>query len=483
MPDKKKISELQSVVLGNSDYFAVAHDNSGVRQSGKVSTTEVGQKINGGIEYSGINKKIIEHQNLIAAINDLQSYIIDSVLPSDSVSASLATIPDGANNVVLKSWKTTIIPVQASGTPSPSNPLPITGRTQIVATRTGKNLLGGSKLLANAQGHLPNGVTDTENKTFTFAASETPADGTSFTQGITFKTNTRYTLIFTIKKSTGTGANIRVRYTDGNYINLSVSTTDKEVIVYNTVANKTLQDIRKYSGSGNTTLYYDECAVLEGVLTADDLAAYIGESKTINLGQMVLGGELDITNGSVEIDHDLFTFDGSEGWTATDTHIFRTITTGNNWLPVNAANWAKGFLSNILQTDTRATGSTSDKLPDHSFYITSQYLYVRCDEYDLAGFEAALGTNNLQIYAPKSTTSSLTTQAEEFRTFKGDNGFYTDCGDSTVEYRADIALYIAKNSGGGNRSLGLMMNPMSQPEETSEEDTEQEEIDNGSNER
>lgn len=424
MPDKKKISELQSVVLGNSDYFAVAHDNSGVRQSGKVSTTELGQKVNGGIEYSGINKKIIDHQNPIAAINDLQNYILDSVLPSDSVSASLATIPDGADNVALKSWKTTINPIQASGTPSPSNPLPITGRTQIVATRTGKNLLGGSKLLANAQAHLPNGVIDTENKTFTFSASDTPPEGTSFSQGITFKQNTRYTLIFTVKKNTsGTGTNIRIRYTDGNNVNLSVSNVgQKETIVYNTVSGKTIQDIRKYSGSNTTTLYYDECAVLEGVLTADDFVAYVGESKTISLGQNVFGGELDIITG-----------EGVSDWINIDSYDGETIS--EPWLCSEAV---------------YAPGSTPP--------IGSQVVYK--------------ATSGIQF----------TTTAEEFRTLKGDNGFYTDCGDSTVEYRADIALYIAKNSGGGNRSLGLMMNPMSQPEETSEE-IEQEDFDNGSNER
>lgn len=424
MPDKKKISELQSVVLGNSDYFAVAHDNSGVRQSGKVSTTEVGQKINSGIEYSGINKKIIDHQNPIAALNDLQNYIIDSVLPSDSVSASLATIPDGADNVALKSWKTTINPIQASGTPSPENPLPITGRTQIVATRTGKNLLGGSKLLANAQAHLPNGVTDTENKTFTFSASDTPPEGTSFSQGITFKQNTRYTLIFTVKKNTsGTGTNIRVRYTDGNNVNLTVANVgQKETIVYNTVSGKTIQDIRKYSGSNTTSIYYDECAVLEGVLTADDFVAYVGESKTISLGQNVFGGELDIITG-----------EGVSDWINIDSYDGETIS--EPWL-CSEAEYAPGT--------TPPTGS--------------------------------------QVVYKATSGTPFATVAEEFRTLKGDNGFYTDCGDSTVEYRADIALYIAKNSGGGNRSLGLMMNPMSQPEETREE-IEQEEIDNDSNER
>ena len=124
-------------------------------------------------------------------------------LTSELIS-TLVTLSDGADDFPLKKWKTTITPIQASGTPSPTNPLPISGRTQIVATHTGKNLLGGSKLLANAQTHLPNGTTDLQNKTFAFSASETPPDNTSFSLGMTFKERTRYTIIITASKSSGT---------------------------------------------------------------------------------------------------------------------------------------------------------------------------------------------------------------------------------------------------------------------------------------
>lgn len=425
MPDKKKISELQSVVLGNSDYFAVAHDNSGVRESGKVSTVEIGQKVNSGIEYSGIHKDIIGHQNPIAALNDLQNYIIDSVLPSDSVSASLATMPDGADNVALKSWKTTIVPIQASGTPSPENPLPITGRTQIVATKTGINLLGGSKLLANAQAYITSGTTDTENKTFSYGVNAGVTDGLSFSSGIKFKESTRYTIVLTLSKTSNSNANVRVVYTDGSNYTIGGVTdfNTKTTIVYSTSSSKTVDRIIKNSSGGTTTLYYDECGVFEGVLTADDFAAYVGESKTINLGQTVYGGELNITTG-----------EGVSDWINIDSYDGETIS--EPWL-CSEAEYAPGT--------TPPTGS--------------------------------------QVVYKATSGTQFATVAEEFKTLKGDNGFYTDCGDSTVEYRADIALYIAKNSGGGNRSLGLMMNPMSQPEETREEETEQEESDNDSNER
>ena len=470
--DRIPISEFSTPLeLNNNDVTVIVQDVNGVKTTFKVPLTLLATHLLKVMQFASdletTTKTIIGAINELAggtggasSLGELTDVTITSpstgqVLTYDAttgkwvngagaelavtgeVIGSICSFNDGADNQPLKSWKTTITPIQAgSGTPSPSNVRSLSGRTQVVVTKTKANLLGGSKLLANAQAHLPEGTTDIVNKTFTFAANETPPVGTSFSSDITFKENTRYTLIFTVQKNTsGTGSNIRIRYTDGNQVNLSVTNVgQKETIVYTTASNKTIMDIRKYSGSATTTLYYDESGVFEGIVTAADFKAYDADSRTISLGASVFGGELDIKNGGVVVDHDIFTFDGSENWSATDTHIFRLITTGNNWLPVNAANWLKGYLSNMLQTDTRATGATSDKLPDHSFYITSQYLYVRCDEYDLAGFETALGTNNLQIYAPKSTTSSLTTQGEAFSTSEGINQFYTDCGISDVVY-------------------------------------------------
>lgn len=323
--------------------------------------------------------------------------------------------------------KADIVSVQSgSGTPSPSNPRSISGRTQVSVTKTGKNLLGGSKLLANAQAHLPNGVTDTENKTFTYSASETPVDGSSFAQGMTFKTNTRYTLIFTIKKSTGTGANIRVRYTDGNYINLSVSTTDKEVIVYNTVANKTLQDIRKYSGSGNTTLYYDECAVLEGVLTAEDFEVYKGETKTISLGQTVYGGTLDLLTGKLISNVVIASYDGSEDWK----------TNGSNgvWLDVKSGNYLEAICCNIFEALPNG-GSNTMSNNQLRLNASGTNLLIKCpDAMTDDDFKTFLQTHPLQVaYRVASTEINLT--PETFKTFVGTNNFYADCGDVEVKYK------------------------------------------------
>ena len=345
MPDKKKISELQSVVLGNSDYFAVAHDNSGVRQSGKVSTTELGQKVNGGIEYSGIHKEIIDHQNPIAAINDLQKYIVDSILPTDTVSGAVASLPDGADGIPVKSFKTMITPIRAgSGTPSPSNPRAISARSQFVATQE-----------------------------------------------------------------------------DGN----------------------------------NTQI----------------------DQKTISLDDTVYGGEADITSGEVSVDYGYATLNGSESWqSVASINGYRLqisdMKTGRQ--QVGWADWLSSDINDSLSITFGAVGTAS------------QNIYCRDVNdiegvTDLASWKTYLSNHNLHIVFPLNTPTESAITPEVFKTIKGENNFFTDCGDSTVEYKADVQLYIDKKTA-NNRSLGLMMNPMSQPEETREE-IEQEDIDNGSNKR
>lgn len=323
--------------------------------------------------------------------------------------------------------KININPVQSGiGTPTPDNPLPISGRTSIEITKTGKNLLGGSKLLANAQAHLPNGTTDTEDKTFLFYANETPPDSTSFSKGLTFKNNTKYSLLFTVKKSSSSGSNIRVRYRDGVVTNLSVSSTDKEMIVYDTVSSKTLYDIRKYSGSGSTLLYYEESGVFEGSAYAEDFEAYKGETKTISLGQTVYGGILDLLTGKCISDAIIANYDGSEDWK----------TNGSNgvWLDVKSGNYSEAICCNIFEAlpngGSNAMGNNQLRLN-----ASGTNLLIKCpDAMTDDDFKTFLQTHPLQVaYKVASTEINLT--PETFKTFVGTNNFYADCGDVEVKYK------------------------------------------------
>lgn len=75
----------------------------------------------------------------------------DSVLIHKDVSGSIASFSDGADGLPLKSCVVRIEPVQASGTPSPETPLPISGWTGCEIISTGKNVL--DCVRANAVGN------------------------------------------------------------------------------------------------------------------------------------------------------------------------------------------------------------------------------------------------------------------------------------------------------------------------------------------
>lgn len=338
----------------------------------------------------------------------------------------ISSFNDGSNNQPLKSWKTTITPIQAgSGTPSPSNVRALSGRTQVVATKTKANLLGGSKLLANAQAHLPDGTTDTVNKTFTYSATSAITSGTTLSQNITFKENTRYTFIFTLS-GTSPKSNMRIYYKDGTYSAITNPTTanTKETIVYTSNANKTIDYLTKYAASGYTTIYYDESGVFEGIVTAEDFEAYDADSRTISLGATVLGGELDIKNGIAKSAYAKITFDGSETW----------VKSGNSFRTNDIADALNESGRNLVwceQGEYLASG-----IAENGCWLTSKRIYFipPSSVTDATAMQQWVANNNLTFVYPVATPTTLTTQEEEFNTSEGINQFYTDCGISDVVY-------------------------------------------------
>ena len=172
-------------------------------------------------------------------------------------------------------------PVQdGEGDPSPENIRPISGITGCNISHTGKNLMGGMDLANQVHRYMPSATIDTTNKYVSFASNGTTISevggfaGTGY-----FKENTQYTFIFTIYKTTGTGSNMRVNYTDGTYdiIPAVSAATTKETKVFVSDSGKTVSRVTKITQSGTTRIYYDESGVFEGVLTADDFEAYKGE--------------------------------------------------------------------------------------------------------------------------------------------------------------------------------------------------------------
>lgn len=186
-----------------------------------------------------------------------------------------------------------------------------TQKSNLSFWKTGKNLCGGEFLLENAKTHLPDGITDLIDNTFTFSintAAVVDVGGFNGSLYNKFKENTEYTIYISFSKSGTNGTtNIRAYYSDGTYSAISLSAVtpgEKNIIIFTTPANKTFAGLRKYSGYGTTTLYYDECGIFEGTLTSEDFEAFTGVKTTVNFPSSIYGGYYNADTGILSVTKD-----------------------------------------------------------------------------------------------------------------------------------------------------------------------------------
>ena len=224
-----------------------------------------------------------------------------------SVTGNPAMIPDAAGERVMRSVRVSIEAVQAgSGDPSPDNVRPISGWTGAGVIVTGANLWGGTALASDfvAISSAVQG-SDDYGSYIRFAASN--ASRKSFFSK--FKPNTVYTVILTLKKSNTSGlTNLTIHYTDGTSQNIARNGREADVVetfVVTTTAGKSIDYIGGGNQSGYTYLYYDECGVFEGALTAEDFAAYAGAAHPVSWeteAGTVYGGSVTLNpDGSADV--------------------------------------------------------------------------------------------------------------------------------------------------------------------------------------
>ena len=165
---------------------------------------------------------------------------------------------------------------------------PEDGISSVNVITTGLNLFGGEALKDGIVASMPSSTVDADNKTVTFAS------GATLSQRITdnymsgkFKENTQYTFILSLEKTSGTGSNLRIYYTDGSYTAVpSLSGPNvKELKTVTTMANKTVNYLSKTNQAGSTIVYYDECGVFEG--NSPVFEAYHGDIYNIDLGETI----------------------------------------------------------------------------------------------------------------------------------------------------------------------------------------------------
>lgn len=346
---------------------------------------------------------------------------------TDEASGDIATFPDGADGIPVKSLTATITPKQSgSGDPSPSNVRPISGWSGANITRVGRNLydeaftgIGTGSTIK----YFPLQVG--ANKTVV-ASTTTPLNGTSAN-------------MFFLSGNVNTGG---ASGTNGVSVGVPrTATADADGYV-------TL-GYRVYSGidprSYKTQIEYGT--------TPTDYEPYTADTIALTFGSTVYAGTLTyIGNGQYKIQptHAYKTLDGSESWAAyPNANGYRVLINGMasgeaqtgwaDWLPTVPNLTSLGI--EFGRNDTRIYAAQANTITG----VT-----------DLTSWQYYLGQNNLNILYPLATLPDpIIVSGSEVRSLLGDNNIWADTGSVDVEYRADTKLYIAKVIGGGNMALSM----------------------------
>lgn len=365
--------------------------------------------------------------------------------PTDKVSGSVVGFSDGADDVPVKALVVDIEPVQSgNGDPSPENIRRISGRTGVNITMFGKNVL---KITAKA--HTINSVTYDVNADGSITANGTATGGNGRCDVININNPPKELLdALSGKKLAGCpegGANNT--YLIQLVINGAVICRDNGNGVQ-------IPDLSQYYGASNLyidasvrTNYTAENLVFKPMISDD--AAYSAyepcSSKPIAVtfpdeAGTVYGGTLDVTGGVLTVDKVALNL-GSLNWFSfqvADKTVFqiRSVVFPEDAEGELPTAWCEAF--KVMPYGRNAGYQTYDNIlwpnPNGTFL-------VRCSNYtDVDSFKAAM--KDIYLVVPMKVPQTYQLTPTEVKTMFGINNIYTDCGNVSVEYRADTTMYI-----------------------------------------
>ena len=192
--------------------------------------------------------------------------------------------------------------------------------------------------------------------------------------------------------------------------------------------------------------------------TDHDYHAYTGNTYTIQLGQTVYGGTLDVTNGVLTVDRYLYVYDGTESFSKSSTALNGFY---NNLIGITPHDWPKMWNYNLPVTPISSEISSMFKMTRNADTYRENYGYCYLDSgmnfncnpdlfgTTVASFKAKLAEfyesgTPVSVFVKTRHPITIPLTPQEISTLQGQNNVWADSGDVTVEYLA---------SGGANPDL------------------------------
>jgi len=332
-------------------------------------------------------------------------------------------------------------PIQSgSGDPSPTNIRPITGRTQVNVTRTGKNLYIGSP---SFDGYTNSGWTKSEETYNNHEVYYCTQAWSRLYKEISVIAGKTYTFSAMVKANVDVPVYIYPQIVrtdaqfDKDFVKCFANQTWSRISGTFTAVTSGIAKIRAELSS-EATLYVSEYQLEEGS-TATSYEPYTGQTVTVALGQTVYGGTLDVTTGELVVDRAIVEYDGSsdELWGVYSPFSGFYI---NNPLMVRSyrssglSNWLKVF----KRGDDPARGIWNG-VDDNMHYIL--YVFELCGASSadsaseiLAKWKTYLASNPLQITFLLATPQTIQLTAQQLALLEGYNILTTDGDTINLRY-------------------------------------------------
>jgi hypothetical protein len=364
---------------------------------------------------------------------DLTPTILNA-FPTDTASGAIASFPDGADDLPLKSLVVNINPVQdlSNGDPSLENVCPISGWTGAQVVRTGKNLFDVPASVTKGY------ITFTRDSDGYVTANPNNADSRSWDKdNAQFLVNLapgNYKFVIKLKTPSASQYSGWEIYSPTG-VKIAGSSGGKfradEVAAFTASTYGTYYIMAKIHSSASRFM-----VVKDGTDTSD-YEPYTEQTIPINFGQTVYGGKLDVLTGKLTVDR--------AELVVTNCLETGTASTGIPYARINIADRAK-----MESTGNKSISSEYRyriNAPSNSgwFRVIQTVIYIFDSRFtDRATANSILSSEKPQFVFELEEPIVYDLTPTEVKTLLGANNIFANTGDTEVEYRADTKLYIER---------------------------------------
>ena len=351
------------------------------------------------VTYDNTNSGL-EATDVQSAIDEIAE---DGLKISKTASGSIATFPDGGDNIPLKSFECEIVAQQESGTPTPTNPLPISGFLQADIAVGGKNLFNSVGALTNT---YVNDLGALQN-----------SNGWMASDFINVTPNTSY--YFQPNSTVGNTAK-HAFYSSPN---------ESDFIDY---INSGAQSFTTPNNCHYMRFSYRDASsdiMLNLGSVAETYEPYIGNAYIVEFGQTIYGGRLIYSNGQwvIEATYEIIDM-GDLTW---------SYSSSQGWFQSSKPTGAKAATDMDLLCSCYSYSTSSST--DLTIFQTTNNLRVNDSNYTDADVFKTSVTGQKLVYELATPVIISLTSTVKVKTVSGLNNIYANTGDVSLEYFIDKA--------------------------------------------